>query len=155
MRPSVATNANASATPPNWASTPHSEITARRTIEVGGLLTISQASTAPSTAPMSAVLPESSTLLPQRVSAVSENSAWMSSEREPAVGVERADDHRDRRDEQEDHEVERGTAAAAATASAESRRATHGQPIGLGPVVRQVLGGLLGLVGGRESPGRR
>ena len=73
----MARKANASATPPNWASTLHNEITARRTIDVGGLLTISHASTAPSTAPMMAVLPESSTLLASAASAVSENSAWI------------------------------------------------------------------------------
>src|SRR5215475_14356726 len=77
LRPTVAKNANASATPPNWASTLHSEITARRTIEVGGLLTISHASTAPSTAPIIAVLPESSTLFHSADSAVPENSAWI------------------------------------------------------------------------------
>ena len=99
----MAKNANASATPPNWASTLHSEITARRTIEVGGLLTISHASTAPSTAPMSAVLPESSTLLTNAFSAVSENSAWIRVEREHAVGVTELTITVTRRDDQKDH----------------------------------------------------
>ena len=83
----MARNANASATPPNWASTLHSEITARRTIEVGGLLTISQASTAPSTAPMIAVLPESSTLLPSAAQRRVGEQRPDPREREHAVGV--------------------------------------------------------------------
>ncbi len=39
LSPIVAMNANASVTPPNWASTPHAEVTTRRIRPVGFAVT--------------------------------------------------------------------------------------------------------------------
>ena len=73
LNPIVATNAKASMTPPNWASTLHTEMTRRRSAEVGGLVTIRYASSAPRNAPTIAVVPDSSTLLHSAARAVSVN----------------------------------------------------------------------------------
>ena len=124
-------------------------MTALRTTEVGGLLTISHASTAPSTAPMIAVLADSSTLFHNADSAVSENNAAIrSSEKTPSsktaltitvtVGTIR----------------KIVTSAKNGSSGSASRTVGHGARTsadGLGPVVRQILGGLVGLVGRRHG----
>ena len=56
-------NAKASVTPPNWARTPQAEVTKRRSAESGLPDTIAYASSAPKTAPMTALAADSSMLL--------------------------------------------------------------------------------------------
>jgi hypothetical protein len=55
----VATNAKANATPPNWARTPHSEVTNRLSTPSGRAVLTAYARTAPMTAPTTAVTTDS------------------------------------------------------------------------------------------------
>ncbi len=102
LKPTVARNAKARATPPNCASTLHSDTTVRRKNDSGGRLTISYASTAPRNAPMIAVDPDSRTLFQSAVSAVSVNSALDRSRVNAPSSKTEPEDDRDGRDEQED-----------------------------------------------------
>ncbi len=58
VKPNVARNANASVTPPNWASTPQAAVTTRRRTPPGAAVEIACASSAPRTAPTTAVTAE-------------------------------------------------------------------------------------------------
>ena len=60
--PIVARKANASVTPPNWASTPHADVIVRRRTPFGLPVAMAYARTAPTTAPMTALTTDSSTL---------------------------------------------------------------------------------------------
>ncbi len=61
-KPSVARKAKVSVTPPNCARTPAAALTERRSRPSGLPLTTAQASSAPRTAPISAVIADSSRL---------------------------------------------------------------------------------------------
>src|SRR5690349_15954722 len=61
--PNDATNANASATPPNWARTPQSEVTKRLVTLLALAVLTAYARTPPMTAPANAVTAESTTEL--------------------------------------------------------------------------------------------
>ena len=58
-KPTVARKAKASVTPPNCASTPEAEVTTRRRTPSGLPVTTAQASSAPKTAPVTAVIADS------------------------------------------------------------------------------------------------
>jgi len=57
--PTVATNAKASVTPPNCASTPHKEVTSRRRRPPARAVDTAYVSSAPKTAPRTAVTADS------------------------------------------------------------------------------------------------
>ncbi len=98
--------ANASATPPNWASTPDSEVTNRFvTLSTFAVLT-AYARTAPSTAPTAAVTAERTTDWRRaRTTTGSERAERLSRVKSAVVVEERADEDDERRDEQEDGRV--------------------------------------------------
>src|SRR3954452_11221499 len=81
--PMVAMNANASGTPPNWASTPLTAVTTRRNALVAGRVTMRYARNAPNTAPTTALVAESSTLRHITVSVAGSNRPWMLSRVKP------------------------------------------------------------------------
>ena len=82
-KPRVAIQAKARVTPPNWASTPQTESTARRIRLVGGAVTTRYASIAPRTAPTAADDSESTRLSRRAAIAVSLPSAWTRSSVKP------------------------------------------------------------------------
>ena len=61
--PTVATKANASVTPPNWASTPHSAVMIRRSVPPGRPVATAYDRRAPNTAPSTAVTADRTTEL--------------------------------------------------------------------------------------------
>src|SRR5919112_5637579 len=147
-RPMVAMNANASVTPPNWASTPDAAVTARRSSPPGFAVTRAYASTAPNTAPATAVTADSRMLRPNACRMyASRRVARLSSVKPPSspanapitttrVGMIR----------KIVTYAKNGT-----TPSRLRTRATSAD--GLGPVGRQVLLGLVGLLLGLEDRG--
>ena len=62
VKPNVARKAKASVTPPNWASTPQAAVTTRRSTPSGSPVETAYASSAPSTAPSTAVTADSQML---------------------------------------------------------------------------------------------
>ena len=133
--PIVARNANASVTPPNWASTLHADMTARRSSD-GGAVTSAYASSAPNTAPSDGGDGRQHDAAHERVDDVAVGEANVVQRRMAAVAGERADHHHQRGDDQEDDdEGEEGGPASCrasepvrqvAVAGAGSRRVSTG-----------------------------
>ena len=94
--PNDATNANASATPPNWASTPHSEVTKRLVTLLAFAVLTAYARMPPITAPANAVTADSTTELRRARSTAGDVSASTLARVNAVVGVEERADERPR-----------------------------------------------------------
>src|SRR4051794_24691747 len=157
-RPMVARNAKARVTPPNWASTPEAAVTTRRSTPPGLAVTRAYASRAPKIAPMIALTADSTMLRPNASSTYPWVRALMlASVTPPSPANAPITTTRVGMIRKTSTYAKKGTVPISAAPRRRGRTATRCGVVetasanGLGPVRRQVLLGLGGLLLAQED----